>query len=112
MRRATLAVDDQDLWKSVDDLFTRRPCWSLQAMSRPGAPPVWCLGQPTEPDLTVTVNNGEIQATATKTDTEFVFTTIGELTAWLHESWPGSLPDRPEPPPGSGKWWRHRFRWN
>lgn len=106
-----MAIDDTTLWREVDELFRRRPGWNLQAMSRPGALPVWCLGASNQPDLAVTVDDGAIQVNVTKTDFDLTLTGIDELVAWLNEYWPGSLPEREEHD-GHKRRWRPNFRWD
>ena len=79
-------------------------------MSRPGAPPVWCLGEETDPDISVTVDEGTIRVTVIKTDFDVTLTNVDQLTAWLNEYRPGSLPERKERTVEKSRW-RNRFRW-
>ncbi len=105
-----VAADDAQLWKDVDELFSRRPGWTFLAMSRPGAPPVWCLGTESDPDVSVSVDNGSIQVRVTRTDFDTSLAGIDDLIAWLNEYRPGSLPERKERPTKK-RGWRSLFRW-
>ncbi|MGO9456066.1 MAG: hypothetical protein ACLP62_03310 [Acidimicrobiales bacterium] len=102
--------DDARLWKDVDELFKRRPGWTFLAMSRPGAPPVWCLGTESDPDVSVTVDEGSIQVRVNRTDFDITLASVDDLIAWLNEYRPGSLPERKERATNK-KSWRHRFHW-
>ncbi len=102
--------DDARLWKDVDELLKRRPGWTFLAMSRPGAPPVWCLGTESDPDVSVTVDEGSIQVRVNRTDFDVTLASVDDLIAWLNEYRPGSLPEREERATNKRSW-RHRFHW-
>ena len=106
-----MSTSDAELWKDVDDLFRRRRGWTFQAMSRPGALPVWRLGPERDPDVSVTVDGGSIQVTVIRTDFDVRLASVDQLIAWLNEYRPGSLPERRERPAEKSKW-RNRFRWD
>jgi hypothetical protein len=105
-----VAADDASLWKDVDELLRRRPGWTFLAVSRPGAPPIWCLGTERDPDVAVTVDGGSIQVTVTRTDFDLTLSSVDELIAWLSEYRPGSLPARKERAVTKGRL-RQLFRW-
>ena len=105
-----MSTDEAELWKDVDELFDRRRGWTFQAMSRPGAPPVWRLGAESDPDVSVTVDEGSIRVTVIRTDFDVTLANVDQLVAWLNEYRPGSLPERKERAVGKKKWW-NRFRW-
>ena len=52
--------EDDELWKQVGAVLGKRPGWSLQASSSPGAPPAWCLVDEGEIDLSVNVDGGAV----------------------------------------------------
>jgi hypothetical protein len=87
-------TDKEKLWKEVDELLRRRPGWTFQAMSAPGAPPAWCFAPEHEALLSVTVERSSICVSALSTDQDVRVTSGLELEAWLSANWPRSLPEQ------------------
>jgi hypothetical protein len=103
---------DGDLPKQVHELLRRRPGWSLQATSTPGAPPLWCYSESgAETDLSLAVDKRSISVYVTDTDQTTRFESTSELVAWLNAHKPGSLRE-----PAAGTFDRIKrgsfFRWS
>jgi hypothetical protein len=84
---------NEDMTKQVARLLRRRPGWSLQENSTPGAPPVWCFGSRVKTDLSVKSDTGSICVHVVETDQEVTLGGASELVAWLATHRPAALHD-------------------
>lgn len=105
-----MGTDDAELWKQVDQLLKRRRGWRFQATSTPGAPPLWCFGPESEPDLSVTVEGGSICVYVARTDYDVTLAGTDDLVEWLTDYRPGSLGEQ-RGSVGDKFKRRHLFEW-
>jgi hypothetical protein len=60
-------------------------------MATPGAPPVWCFGTASDPDVSVTVDGPSICVHVIESDEDVQLATTNDLVTWLQTNRPGSL---------------------
>lgn len=89
--------EDDELWKQVGETLEKRPGWSLQASSSPGAPPSWCLVDEGEIDLSVSVDGAAVCVYVMSADREVRLDDSGALTAWLDANEAASRGDPLDP---------------
>jgi hypothetical protein len=84
-------ADDTDPRKTVTRLLRRRPGWSFQATSTPGAPLVWCFGSGGAVELSVTVDDHAIHVHVSAADDDIEVADADELAQWLRAHRAGTL---------------------
>ncbi len=102
---------DDDLREEIAQLLRRRPGWTLQAVSTPGAPPVWCFGSASTNELSVTSANGAIDVYVVDMDQNVTLGTLGQLVTWLRTYKADALQD-PKEGVIDGLKERRFFRWD
>jgi hypothetical protein len=102
---------DDDLREEIALLVRRRPGWSLQAVSTPGAPPVWCFGSAGTNELSVTARDGSIDVYIVDLDQNVTLGTPDQLVAWLRAYKAEALQD-PRGGVIEGLKERRSFRWD
>ncbi len=102
---------DDDLREEIDQLLSRRPGWTLEAVLTPGAPPVWCFRSGSAVELSVATGNGSIDLYIVDTDENVTLGATGELAAWLKTHKADALQD-PKEGVIRGQKRRNFFRWD
>ena len=84
-------ADDNDPRKPIARLLRRRPGWTFQATSTPGAPLVWCFGSGGAVELSVTVDGHAICVHVSATNQDIELGNADELVQWLRTHVAGAL---------------------